>query len=447
MTIPRSHVGAAFLVGAFILTACSGGGGSASLPASVAPSVSTSSIAAPQSLHHKHRRHPRDASVCTTVPVNGLQVTTTSMTLAPNGSGQFTACTQYASKYKITASPSGILTAPTSPSSVTPKVQPTTIKTATITVTAGATACQDATITVKDKKGKTQTVSVHVTGCSQTFTFTAPGGAQAFPVPTGVTQITVDAVGAGGGKGCLNGQYTSAGGLGYELKASGIAVTPGQTLYVYVGGSPVANTTTLCSQLGLPVVATYEGSGFNGGGTGAVFPGLESLGGGGGASDVRTTSNDLTTRMIVAGGGGGGAGVNGAAGGPGGYPNGAAGGYFFVGTDPTSSLAGQGGTQNAGGAGGQIPGFQNIIETCSGNQGSLGLGGSDTACAAAGGGGYYGGGSGAGYATTDYTGDQGVGAGGGGSSFAPSGATIITQQVATPGQCDANNNGCITILY
>jgi hypothetical protein len=411
-------------------------------PTAVIPNVA----AAPQAKHRA--KDALLASVCTKVPVNGLQVTQTSLTLAPTGSAQFTACTQYSSKYTITVSPSGVLTAPSSPSTVTPTVpQNTSIFSANITVTAGPT-CGSATITVKDKKGNKQTVSVHVSGCSQTFTFTAPGGVQTFTVPSGVTQITADAVGASGGTGCSDeGNLTNPGGSGFELKASSIAVTPGQTLYVYVGGSPVA-TVNGCST-GVPSFAT---AGFNGGGTACCFGG-----GGGGASDIRTSSNDLTTRLIVAGGGGGGNGsCNTANGGNGGYPDGAAGGYCFRGTDPTSSLAGQGGTQDAtGGAGGQLPAFQNQNEYCSGIQGSLGTGAAtaastspDFGCvwAGAGGGGYYGGGSGAWY-TIAY-GGAGYSGAGGGSSFVQTGATVDpSSAVAKPGRCDANNNGCITITY
>lgn len=371
----------------------------------------------------------------------GLQVTPASLTLAPNGSDQFIACTQYFSKYTITVSPSGILTAPTSPSSVTP-TEPSggTTYSATVTVTAGTT-CGNATITVKDKRGTIKTVSVHVL-CSQTFSYT--GAVQTFTVPAGVTQVAVDAVGAGGGKGCLAGTgYTNAGGLGYELKASGIAVTIGQTLYVYVGGSPPANSGSPCDSFS----PSYAGGGFNGGGTGDLFAFSLSSGGGGGASDIRTSSNDLTTRVIAAGGGGGGSSFGiGATGGNGGYPDGAAGSYIFFGSDPGSSLAGQGGTQNAGGAGGLVPNFPNIATSCAGSQGSLGAGGASGCSPGAGGGGYYGGGSGAVYGI-EFSSDQGQSGGGGGSSFVQNGATVVTQQVATSGQCDTNNNGCITISY
>lgn len=328
-------------------------------------------------------------------------------------------------------------------------------KTCTVSVSYAFTAngeSDSATLTATSKKPAAR-ATLALTGKSmspnQTFSYT--GGSQTFTVPSGVTQITVDAVGAGGGKGCDAEFYSGAGGLGFELKASGIAVTPGQILYVYVGGSPVANTGSPCS--GVPLLASFASAGFNGGGTGAVSSQIASSGGGGGASDVRTSSSDLTSRVLVAGGGGGAASFGGVSGGNGGYPDGAAGGYLFVnGADPGSLFAGQGGTQAAGGPGGQTPSFQGIFLPCNGIQGSLGIGG-DSGCAAtevgggAGGAGYYGGGSGAVYTSNNSTGDQGVSAGGGGSSFAVSGATVVTQQVATSGQCDANNNGCITISW
>ena len=107
------------------------------------------------------------------------------------------------------------------------------------------------------------------------FTFT--GAEQAFVVPAGVTTLAVRAVG-GTGKG---------GGAPAEAKGN-ISVTPGQSLYVEVGGSP-----------------TGRAGGFNGGGQG----GNSTAGGGGGASDVRTvaraSSGTLTSRLIVAGASGG----------------------------------------------------------------------------------------------------------------------------------------------
>src|SRR5687768_13317270 len=70
----------------------------------------------------------------------------------------------------------------------------------------------------------------------QTFSFT--GGTQTFVVPSCVTTITFDARGASGGDG---GKYSSSsssittGGKGGRVVGT-LSVTPGQTLYVYVGG-------------------------------------------------------------------------------------------------------------------------------------------------------------------------------------------------------------------
>jgi hypothetical protein len=394
-------------------------------------------------MHRGKRLRPKDiAAACT--PGKKLGVAPSSLTLAPNGSDQFTACTQYSSKYTITVSPSGVLTAPTSPSTVTP-TEPAngTTYSATVTVTAGATACKNATITIKDKRGNTQTVNVSVTGCSQTFSYT--GGSQTFTVPSGVTNITVDAIGASGGPGCakLTSAGYAAGGSGFEVKATGITVTSGQTLYVYVGGSPVVNSALHCGRFNTN--ATYTSAGFNGGGASAEVPNLGwAGGGGGGASDVRTGPNqtDWSTRLIVAGGGGGAGGLlTSTTGGDAGHTNGLAGAV----SDAAYPLsAGQGGTQDAtGGAGGTLAAGS---VCCAGNQGSLGIGGSQSWPAGAGGGGYYGGGSSAMFVYANNS-LEFSGGGGGGSSFVQSGATVVVQQVATPGQCDANNNGCITISY
>src|SRR5262249_5848787 len=80
---------------------------------------------------------------------------------------------------------------------------------------------------------------------SQTFDCT--GAAQSFTVPPEITAITVDAFGAQGGAGNTESTSTSggAGGLGGEARAT-IAVTPGETLDVFVGcrgGDGVGNDT------------------------------------------------------------------------------------------------------------------------------------------------------------------------------------------------------------
>ena len=63
---------------------------------------------------------------------------------------------------------------------------------------------------------------------SQTFRYT--GAQQKFTVPTGVTRITVEALGANGGP------SGGPGGLGGSVTAT-IPVTPGESLDVFVGGA------------------------------------------------------------------------------------------------------------------------------------------------------------------------------------------------------------------
>ena len=63
-----------------------------------------------------------------------------------------------------------------------------------------------------------------------TYEYYYTGYVQSFTVPYGVTTITVEAYGAQGGEGW------DSGGWGGYVYAS-LTVTPGQVLYVYVGGS------------------------------------------------------------------------------------------------------------------------------------------------------------------------------------------------------------------
>jgi Glycine rich protein len=111
-------------------------------------------------------------------------------------------------------------------------------------------------------------------------------------VPTGVSEVLVNATGAQGG------DIYAAGGLGGWVQAS-LSVTAGQTLYVFVGGDSVVGP------MNTVVGPRYNEGGYNGGGAGDGYHYGSSGGGGGGATDIRTTSSDLKSRLIVAGGGGG----------------------------------------------------------------------------------------------------------------------------------------------
>jgi len=229
---------------------------------------------------------------------------------------------------------------------------------------------------------------------SQTFTFT--GSEQAFTVPTGVTSLVIHAYGAQGASG--SGAGGGVGGLG-GYATGRLAVTPGETLYVYVGG---------------------QGNIFNLGGTGGASGG----GNGGGASDVRQGGNTGGDRVIVAGGGGGGGamgclddGSGDIFGGAGGVGGGGAGGN---GGTPSGGGGGFGGTAGAGGAAGL--GCSYALGQPGSSDGTGGAGDAGGLCQPGGGGGgggdmVGGGGGGGSRGTTeclyDDTGGGGGGAGGG----------------------------------
>lgn len=255
-----------------------------------------------------------------------------------------------------------------------------------------------------------------------TVTFSYTGGPQSWTVPAGVTSITVDAKGAGGGNG-----NAMPGANGGRVQAT-LQVTPGSTLYFYVGGKGTDGQ-------GASVDQASPG-GFNGGGNGGFDNSgqVENGGGGGGASDIRSAGNTLSDRLIVAGGGGGGAAgffsLN--------NPSGAGGGLVGQSAANYSNLAigGGGGSQVAGGSAfagrGATPGALGIGGNGSTNQNAWG--------SAGGGGGYYGGGGGSG--VLDHSAGYSAGGGGGSSYTDPALASAV---VHTQGY--QSGNGEIIITY
>ncbi len=233
---------------------------------------------------------------------------------------------------------------------------------------------------------------------SQTFNYT--GAMQTFVVPQGITKIKIDARGAQGQSAIYNQPGTKPddlGGKGGRVIAE-YPVTPGQTIYIMVGGS----------------------NGYNGGGTGG---GSIAQPNGGGASDIRIGGNALANRVIVAGGGGGGGNNcsnNPEPGGAGGELIGA---FGWQCGNQTGTAVGQGGTQTEGGAAGTSPATAGILGI-GGNAGGQGT------ASGGGGGGYYGGGGAA------------YGGGGGGSSYTDALAISVQH---TQGFQD--NDGQIMISY
>lgn len=248
-----------------------------------------------------------------------------------------------------------------------------------------------------------------------TRVFSSTGAEQTFVVPQGVTSMQLRAAGAHG--------FNEEGGhsLGAEVNAE-VAVTPGQELYIEVGGN-----------------GSGAQGGFNGGGDAVAAHGSGAVPahGGGGGTDIRTAPRSAglspDTRFIVAGGGaGGGSGVlNGS------LLGGDAGEEGESGRRVTGGLPG---TQTAGGEVGEgfeCSGFNfHHEEEIPGSDGSLGLGGEGAACLAkthgsagggGGGGGLYGGGGGGAFFEEECGCGGHIaegGGGGGGSSLVPAGGTL-----------------------
>ena len=258
-----------------------------------------------------------------------------------------------------------------------------------------------------------------------TQTFNYSGSQQTWTVPNGVTSINFTIAGAKGG----NGTSGITGANGATL-AGALAVTPGQSIFINVGGQ-----------------GTINAGGFNGGGNGG-----SGAGGGGGATDIRLGGNGLGNRAVVAAGGGGagrgpsysptpGAGGTGTfCGSPWGY-GGSNGGGCSAGTSGGCSggTAPSYGTGGAGGglsSGGGTAGSGGGVLGQAGSLGQGGNGGTSVYGAGGGGGGYYGGSAG-------MSGSGGChGGGGGGSSYANQ--AVASSLTHTGGNNNANGYCTIT---
>ena len=257
-------------------------------------------------------------------------------------------------------------------------------------------------------------------------TFALSDVEQTYVVPAGVTSVRVRAIGGRGGSGTAGPSAPhEAGGVG-AIVSGDLTVTPGQQLYVDVGGDGADGTS-----------AQTAVGGFDGGGAGGWG------GAGGGESIVRLCPQDAGVCpgapapghwLLVAGGGGGGggaaSGVAGASGGAGG-DGGQLGTPGQRGDASGGGSGGGGGTQTAAGAGG----FAGVcaaadLHGAPGADGGSGFGGAGagpqspqptltgTGWGGGAGGGLYGGGGGGSACM------GGGGGGGGGSSFGPAGATF-----------------------
>jgi hypothetical protein len=253
------------------------------------------------------------------------------------------------------------------------------------------------------------------------MTFAFIGAEQCFTVPPGVRQIEAGLVAGFGGTGYNPDTPSPLGGNGATVVAN-VDVTPGQILYVEVGGSgyPGGSPDAVLS------AGSGGGNGGGNGGTSRLATGQPRAGGGGGATDLRSAPYagcgttpavvaSLASRILVAGGGGGGGETNNNSDGDGGGRGGQANVIPQAGTEGASetSLDGRGGaagTATTGGAGG-VAGSVGGTTGASGVPGCAGAGGDGTG-GGGGGGGYFGGGGGGGGA--EGSGGSGAGGGGGG---------------------------------
>jgi hypothetical protein len=260
---------------------------------------------------------------------------------------------------------------------------------------------------------------------SDVYNFVFTGGLQKFIVPNRVTSIQVKAIGAKGGTGA-RGQI---GGAGANITTT-LNVTPGQVLYIVVGGFPGQSTT-----------AKY---GFGGsGGSGTNYGGA-----GGGLSGVFSNSSPSNaSALIIAGGGGGGAGVSTGSDYTGGNAGNNAIGSSNNGNEPTASQNayikndryqyGYAASTSAPGQGGEP--YDVVAGTSPGNGSDIsgGNGGTDAWIGTwngggGGGAGYYGGGGGAG-------GGAATGGGAGGATKSNSGFSSF----GTP---NTTGDGSVTII-
>jgi hypothetical protein len=258
--------------------------------------------------------------------------------------------------------------------------------------------------------------------------FTDSSVEHAYTVPPGTTHVRVTAVGGSGG---VVFGAPAVGGRGARVTAT-VAVTPGEVLYVHVGGD------------GEDVLPTGSGTPTPGGGgaggvsapfnpcTGGEICSTTGLGGaaGGGASDVRTCSDlagadcadapsSIGSRLVVAGGGGGVGSNDNSLDEPG--PEAAGGDAGLAGAGKVNGgQGGGGGTTAAPGAGGAGEVAFNAGATGTAAEGGAGGNASQIGGSGGGGGGGYqgGGGGGGGLGYDGDTSDAGGGGGGGGGSYA-----------------------------
>jgi len=253
---------------------------------------------------------------------------------------------------------------------------------------------------------------------SQTFGWNNTASQQ-FTVPANIHQLHLTAWGGSGGAGgSRSGIYQAPGGLGAKIDLD-VAVVPGETLRLDVGGRGGFGFSQTPGD-----GATAGASARRGGTAGTVNNhDLDGTAGGGGGG-ATTVMNGVGTTLLIAGGGGGGGGGGASVAGNNGGQGGDAGTAVSRGCDPGNG-PGTYGNGAGGGAGG----------SCAVGNGPAGVGGSGEAPATGagtggGGGGGLSGGSGG---SAGGVGGGGGGGGGAGTSFWSEGATNAVVTNGGPG--------------
>lgn len=141
-----------------------------------------------------------------------------------------------------------------------------------------------------------------------TTTVSYTGSSQSWTVPPNVTSVSVTVTGADGGNGGNDGGsgLGAAGGPGGRVTGS-LAVTPGETLTIYVGGAGGNGSSSVSNTGG--GAAGNSGGGY-GGGAGGNAGGSGSSGGGGGGGGASAILRGGTVLAVAGGAGGGGGGGN-----------------------------------------------------------------------------------------------------------------------------------------
>jgi hypothetical protein len=258
--------------------------------------------------------------------------------------------------------------------------------------------------------------------CTETFSYS--GAIQNWTIPAGITEITVDVIGASGGLGTSS--NNSNGGRGVRMQGV-LTVTPGNVLKILVGEKGVNATSNggggggggsfIVSSADSPLVIAGGGGGGQGQCCSVYVDGVDASTGTSGT--VGTNNSGTTQGAGGTSGNGGGAASS--------LSSGAGGGLL---TNGANGSANGGKSFLNGGAGGASTDYSS--SWTGGGRGGFGSGGGAHGGAGGGGGGYSGGGAAGG--SSNWSG------GGGGGSY-----SIATSQTNTAGF--QTGNGIIRITY